>query len=104
MVQRNRHFGKRPKPRGPVHPATPQSTTQRTAPVIAERKAPVVYGKPFIVLEDAQKVAFIYRAGQWVADTKSIAEYRQDCQVKQLAQKINGMTRYEVCAPVSTTA
>jgi hypothetical protein len=67
---------------------------------VAERKPPVVYGKPFVVLEDSQKSTFVYSGGQWVPHTKSIAECRQDCRVKELAQKINGMTRYEVCSPV----
>lgn len=100
MVQRNRQSGRRPKPRKtPPRAAAPApAPVERSAPV--ERKPPVVYGKPFIVLEDPQKGAFIYRAGQWVADDRTIADYRQDCQVKQLAQKINGMTRYEICAPV----
>ncbi|MGD9724431.1 MAG: hypothetical protein AB7O59_24260 [Pirellulales bacterium] len=66
-----------------------------------ERKAPVVYGKPFVLLEDDQKGTFIYSAGQWVRHTRSIAECRLDCQVKELAQKINGMTRYEICSPLS---
>jgi hypothetical protein len=66
-----------------------------------ERKPPVRYGKPFILLEDTQKSTFIFNGGQWVRHTKSIAECRLDCQVKELAQKINDMTRYEVCAPLS---
>jgi len=54
-----------------------------------------------MLLEDGQKNVFIYNAGQWVRYERSIAECRQDCQVKQLSQRINAMTRYEVCAPVT---
>jgi hypothetical protein len=70
---------------------------------LADFKPPAatVYGKPFILLEDPQKSTFIFQRGQWVPHTKTVAEYRLDCQVKALAQKISGMTRYEICLPVS---
>ena len=64
-----------------------------------ERPSPVVYGKPFIVFEDAEKNTFIYQAGQWVSYSASIAECRQTCQVKELPQRINGRIRYEIRAP-----
>ena len=99
MVRRDRHQGKRQKPRA----ATPTSNFRAPVPVI-ERKLPVAYGKPFVVLEDGQKRTFIYAAGQWIPHAKTIAECRQDCQVKELAQKINGMTRYEVASPVALNA
>jgi hypothetical protein len=96
MGQRNRHHNnKQQKPRA----ATPHAF--RAAPAVLEKKVKVSYGKPFVVLEDGQKGTFIYNDGQWVAHSKSIAECRVDCQVKELAQKINGMTRYEVCSPLS---
>jgi len=60
----------------------------------------VAYGKPFIVMEDEAKKTFVYKAGAWVEFEASIAECRQSsCQVKQLAQKVNRMTRYEVRCP-----
>ena len=65
---------------------------------------PVVYGKPFVVLEDTQKGTFVYQGGQWIPHTRTIAECRKDSQVKELAQKINGMTRYEVCSSVTVTS
>ncbi len=65
-----------------------------------EKKAPVVYGRPFVVLEDGEKKTFVFAGGRWQPHTATIAECRVDCQVKQLPQKINGMTRYEVCSPV----
>jgi hypothetical protein len=67
-----------------------------------EKKPPVRYGKPFVLLEDAQKLTFIYANFQWARHDKSIAECRLDCQVKELPQRINGMTRYEICAPISS--
>ncbi len=90
MGQRRHHLNNRSKSRGGAAAVRP--------PVAAiERKVPVRYGKPFILLEDAQKSTFIYSGAQWVSYEKTIAECRTDCQVKELPQKINGMTRYEVC-------
>jgi hypothetical protein len=101
MGQRGRHHSnKRQKPRA----ASQHAPTVRAAPAVAEKKPPVAYGKPFVLLEDGQKETFIYNGGQWTRHAKTIAECRLDCQVKELAQKINGMTRYEICSPLSTTA
>ena len=95
MAQRRHHQSKRRSRAARAHPASVR------APIpVRERKPPVAYGKPFILLENDQKDTFIYNAGQWVPHTKSIAECRLNCQVKELAQKINGMTRYEICSPV----
>jgi len=93
MAQHRHQGGKRGK-RSQAPPPV------RTPLPVMERKAPVVYGKPFIVLEDARKVTYIYSGGKWVEHTKSIAACREDSQVKQLPQKINGMTRYEVSPPL----
>jgi hypothetical protein len=68
-------------------------------PELVQRTAPVVYGKAFIVLEDEAKNTFIFKGGAWVAHTASIAECRQSCQVKELPQRVNKMTRYEVRCP-----
>jgi hypothetical protein len=54
-----------------------------------------------LLLEDAQKKVFSFKNGQLIDHAKTIAEYRLDCRVKQLPQKINGLTRYEICLPVS---
>ncbi len=98
MGPRNRHHNsKRQKPRA----ARQHPEFVRAAPVAVEKKPPVVYGKPFVVLEDNQKDTFIYSGGKWVPHTKTIAECREDCQVTELAQKINGMTRYEICSPLA---
>jgi len=68
-------------------------------PEPAQRAAPVVYGKAFIVLEDVAKNTFVFKGGAWVAHTASIAECRQSCQVKELPQRVNKMIRYEVRCP-----
>jgi len=96
MVQRRRQPNKRQQ----THAAARGSAPSRAPLAPLERKPPVVYGKPYVVLEDSQKSTFVYDGGAWVAHAKSIAEYRQDSQVKELSQKINGMTRYEVCAQI----
>src|SRR5262245_34608210 len=77
---------------------SPTRSLQRP-PELAQRTAPVVYGKAFIVLEDEAKNTFIFKGGAWVAHTASIAECRQSCQVKELAQRVNKMRRYEVRCP-----
>jgi hypothetical protein len=80
----------------------PETRSLQRPPAFVERQAPVVYGKPFIVMEDEQKNTFIFKAGTWVAHSSSIAECRQSCQVKQLAQRVNGMIRYEIRCPEGT--
>jgi hypothetical protein len=80
----------------------PPSDTRRSmlvplAPV--ERVAPTVYGKAFIVAEDSAKNTFVFQQGAWVAYHESIAQARLTCQVKELPQKLNNMTRYEVRVP-----
>jgi len=72
----------------------------RLPPEVTERRAPIEYGKPFIVMEDAAKQTFIFKGGAWVPHAESIADCRQSCQVKLLPQKVNGRTRYEVRCPV----
>lgn len=94
MAQRNRFSGRRP-----------QRTRSAAPPVAArpvwEKKAPVQYGKPFVLLEDEQKQTFVFQAGNWVAHAMSIAECRQSCQVKELPQKVNGMNRFEIRCPTT---
>jgi len=79
-------------------PTSPTRSLRRP-PEPSEFQAKVVYGKPFIVMEDEAKKTFVYKAGSWVDFEASIAECKQTCQVKQLAQKVNRMTRYEVRCP-----
>jgi len=79
--------------------ATSDTRSLRRPPEFTGRQAPVVYGKAFIILEDAEKNTFIYKAGAWVPHTASIAECRATCQVKQLPQSVNRMTRYEIRCP-----
>ena len=79
--------------------ATAASPERRAA--AAERRAKTEYDKPFILLEDSDKDTFEFKAGQWARHAMSIAEYRENSLVKELAQKVNGMTRYEIRYPVS---
>lgn len=65
------------------------------------KKAPVEYGKPFIVMEDTEKNTFAYDGMAWNPYHLSIAECKVDCLVKALPQKLNGKTRYEVRAPLN---
>lgn len=66
-----------------------------------EPKPPVVYGKPFVVLEAADKsTTFIYEGGGWSPHEMTIAQWRVECQVKELPQKVKQMTRYEVRRPI----
>jgi hypothetical protein len=98
MAQKHRFHNQRN--RRPVRPsrAAPPSEPR----VVFEKKAPVVYGKAFIVLEDEAKGTFEYEKGAWIPYPMSIAECRRECLVKELPQKVNRMTRYEVRCPVTT--
>jgi hypothetical protein len=69
-------------------------------PPEVEIQPAVVYGKPFIVLEDKDRNTFVFEAGNWVPYSESIAECRKTCQVKELPQRVNQMIRYEVRCPV----
>jgi hypothetical protein len=95
MPQRNRFNHKRQKPRR----ATQSAATAKEPPRTFEKKPPVQYGKPFVLLEDAQKNTFEYKGGAWIPHAMSIAECRLECQVTELPQKVNYMTRYEVRYP-----
>lgn len=97
MVQRNRFSHRRTKKRS----TTPHTSSPREAPRSFEKKAPVQYGKPFVLLEDANKNTFEYKSGAWIPHAMSIAQCRVECQVNELPQKVNSMTRYEVRSPVS---
>lgn len=62
---------------------------------------PKLYGKPYVVMEDDRKQTFIFDGGAWVAYSRSIAQCREEqCQVKQLSQRVNKMTRFEVSDPL----
>lgn len=96
MANKHRFNHKRQKPR----PAASQATAPKIAAAIPARKAPVQYGKPFVLLEDEQRNTFEYKSGKWVAYSMSIAQCRESCQVTELSQKIKQMTRYEVRCPL----
>ena len=98
MAQYKRGNQKRPKT---TTGEVPRRNRWEAVTPPAEPRAVVEYGPPFILLEDAQKNTFEYKAGNWVAHERSIAEVRTDCLVKELSQKVNKMTRYEVRAPLA---
>jgi hypothetical protein len=77
----------------------PETRSLQRPPAVIERAAPIIYGKPFILLEDAEKNTFIFKAGAWVAHSESIAQCRESCQVKELPQRVNGRVRYEIRCP-----
>lgn len=88
-----------------------QGKRRRGGPAAADRPAPIAYtprepqppkvfGKPFIVLEAADKSTFVYQDGVWAPHEMTIAECRATCQVTELPQKVKQMTRYEVRCPV----
>ena len=95
MAQKRR-FNPRAQ-RGGRPPAPGTRMLQR--PPEFESQPAVVYGKPFIVLEDKEKNTFVYKAGNWVPYAESIAESRKTCQVKELPQRVNQMIRYELRCP-----
>lgn len=96
MGQR-RHFHQ--NKRQVSHAANPGIRGLQRPPAVTERVRPIAYGKPFILLEDRDKNTFIFQGGAWVPHTATIAECRQTCQVKELAQRLNQMVRYEVRCP-----
>ena len=82
----------------------PMRTRRDDPPPVArprfEKKPPVQFGKPFVLLEDQDKNTFEYARGAWIPYAMTIAECRLDCQVTELPQKVNGKTRYEIRAPL----
>ena len=98
MAQRRQFQPKKKKQK--QHGAATVTRLARELPIPTERPPPVVYGKPFILLEDSEKSTFIFKAGSWIPYGESIAECRETCKVKQLPQRVNQMIRYEVRAPI----
>jgi len=93
-----KHRDRQNRARRPFRPPSPSAPAR--APVVREKKIPVVYGKPITVLEDEAKCTFQFDNGAWVPYEMSIAECRRECLVKELPQKVNRMTRYEIRRPV----
>jgi len=93
MPQKHRSNSK-PKKRAD----NPRSARQdmRTTPLA---KVVVTYGAPVMLLEDAERNTFEFKAGRWVPFALSIVECRRDGLVKELPQKVNKMTRFEVRLP-----
>jgi hypothetical protein len=99
MAQKHRFKNERAKHGRPSPPA-PAPAAPRP---VFEKKAPVVYGKAIIVLEDETKNTFEFQQGAWIPFSMSLAECRRDCLVKELPQKVNRMTRYEIRFPLNRT-
>lgn len=91
MAQR-RHFNQNRR----KHPSRGSNLPPTAAPTPLPRSTPKRYGTAFVLMENDQKQAFQYQNGAWVEFERSIADCRVDCQVKQLSQKVNNMTRYEI--------
>ena len=96
-----RRFNPNQRPGG--RGASPELRGLRRPPTVTQRPTPVVYGKPFILLEDEDKNTFVFQGGAWVPHSASIAECRQTCDVKELPQRVNRMIRYEIRCPVGHT-
>jgi hypothetical protein len=96
MAQKHRYNNRKNK--SMVRPQ--RAAVAREPRVPLARKPPVQYGKPFVLLEDTDKNTFEYASGAWVPYQLSIAQCRLDYLVKELPQKVNGNTRYEVRCPV----
>lgn len=98
MAQHNRLKKNNNKPPRPSRPAL----SERPSIEIPPRKPPRELGKPFTLLEDAQKNVFQYRSGAWIPFAMTMAQCREEGDVKELPQKINKMTRYEVRLPLGS--
>jgi hypothetical protein len=72
----------------------------RVAALPIEPKPSKQYGKAFVLLEDTDRNTFEFAAGAWIPYGLTIAQCRRDCLVKELPQKVNGKTRYEVRCPL----
>ena len=96
MARKKQFHGKQRKQNSRSSYAPPPVATRPPA----ELKAPVQYGKPFTIMEDEMKNTFEYSGGKWMPYEMSIAECRLECQVNELPQKVNRMTRYEIRRPV----
>ena len=97
MARNNRFVPRRQHARRPG----PTNSLMVQAPASSERAAPVEYGKPMIVMEDEHKATFVYQDGAWVQHERTITDWRRDCLVKELPQRLNRMVRYEVRCPLA---
>lgn len=98
MAKKRGHYQKRKNAQHFTVPASSPPLRQTAAP---QRKGRVEYDRPFILLEDANKDTFEFKLGQWTRHAMTIAECRQSCVVKELPQKVNGMTRFEIRSPLT---
>ena len=96
MAQKHRF--NRKSHRAAVRPRREVAPREVRAPF--ELKPPTQYGKPLVLLEDSDKNTFEYVAGAWIPYGLTIAQCRHECLVKELPQKVNGNTRYEIRYPI----
>jgi hypothetical protein len=99
MAQKHRFRQRANRGNRKLPPASPPAERR---PVV-EKKPPVIYSQPITILEDEAKNTFEFQQGAWVPFPMSIAESRRECLVKELPQKVNRMTRYELRCPVDRT-
>ena len=97
MARNNRFIPRRQQRRNP----SPTNSLLVRSPETVERAAPVQYDKPMIVMEDQNKATFVYDGGAWVQHERTMADWRTDCLVKELPQRVRGMIRYEVRCPLA---
>ena len=98
MAQKRRESFKPHNKRSGAAGSRPVISKEPPVPYVP--KPPVIYGKPVTLMEDPQRNTFEFKNGAWIPFALSIADCRRDCTVKELAQKVNQMTRYEVRFPV----
>jgi hypothetical protein len=102
VAKRKQRYNSRPtKPRAG---RTAEAVAPRPSYADYQREPAKQYGEPFILMEDASKNTFEYLRGAWIPHDRAIADYRVDCQIKELAQKVNRMTRYEIRSPLEPQA
>jgi len=97
MAQKNRIHQQRKRFVGPPAPAPRQDLRPVYVP-----KPVIEYGKPFMVLEDVSKQTYEFKDGAWIPFALSIAECKREGLVKELPQKVNKRTRYEIRLPVNS--
>lgn len=90
----------RPNPKRQNFPARPRAAAPQQEAYVPPY-VPTRFGDKFIVMEDAAKKTFYFDGNQWAPYSMTIAECRQkQCQIKELPQKVNNKTRYEVREPL----
>lgn len=98
MKRPNNRFQRKPNRSATVRK---RDEVRREVALPIQPKPPTQYGKAFVLMEDADRNTFEFAAGAWIPYGLTIAQCRRDCLVKELSQKVNGKTRYEVRSPIT---